>query len=277
MPWCNWPSCWSSAATWRCSRARTPRTRRRRRPRWPRPAPPSSQAHEAYGKAVEALGRRLQDFPVSMPENDPRRAERDAVLATYLDAMLQKGVCRLRAGPDLSGGLRRADEVPERAPSSSSSASTRAIASSGPAWPPRCGRPSASRSRARSAPAIGLYKQLLEHTATPGCAASSATSATSTSSPWPSGSSTPWRPTRPTRWLEKFNRREERRSKEGLGVHAGAGQGHRRPDARDRRAPTAPRPCKRDHRRRRTRSSDTPRRSRTKPSRCSRNTSPAPR
>ena len=40
----------------------------------------------------------------------------------------------------------------------------------------------------------------------------------STSSRWPSGSSTPGRPTRPTHWLEKYNRREERRSQEGLGV-----------------------------------------------------------
>src|SRR6185437_9445787 len=52
-----------------------------------------SQAHESYGKAVETLGAAKDKFPVSMPANDPRRAERDLIYASYLDAMLQKGVC----------------------------------------------------------------------------------------------------------------------------------------------------------------------------------------
>src|SRR5262245_42982491 len=51
------------------------------------------QAREAYGQAVTALRPALAKFPVSMPENDPRRRERDTVEASYLDAMLQQAVC----------------------------------------------------------------------------------------------------------------------------------------------------------------------------------------
>src|SRR5262245_17627170 len=51
-----------------------------------------SEAHEAYAKSVEVLDAARKKYPVSLPEGDPRRAERDAVYATFLDAMLQKGV-----------------------------------------------------------------------------------------------------------------------------------------------------------------------------------------
>ena len=51
-----------------------------------------------------------------MPEKDPRRAERDAVHGLLPRRDAPEGRRRLRAGPDLSGGLRRSDEVPGRGP-----------------------------------------------------------------------------------------------------------------------------------------------------------------
>src|SRR5262249_25119670 len=50
------------------------------------------QAHEAYARSVEALDAARKAYPVSLPEGDPRRADRDAGYAPFLDAMLQKGV-----------------------------------------------------------------------------------------------------------------------------------------------------------------------------------------
>ena len=52
-----------------------------------------SQAHEAYGKSVEALAAAYKSVPgLHARGQTPGCAERDVVLATYLNAMLQKGV-----------------------------------------------------------------------------------------------------------------------------------------------------------------------------------------
>ena len=63
----------------------------KKEPRSPRPARPSHEAHDAYAKAIEPLNAAYKKFAGFIPEGDPRRAERDQIFASLLDAMLQKG------------------------------------------------------------------------------------------------------------------------------------------------------------------------------------------
>ncbi len=51
-----------------------------------------SHAHDAYAKAIEPLNTAYKKYAGFIPEGDPRRAERDALYASLLDATLQKGV-----------------------------------------------------------------------------------------------------------------------------------------------------------------------------------------
>ena len=233
------------------------------------------QAHEAYGKAVEALGRGQGKYPDlhARERPPPRGARRRLRLVPRRHA--PEGRLRLRAGPDLSGrrppnGRKYLDEALEQF-----EGCTRTTASSGPGWPRRCGRPSASRRRARSGRRSGCTSSSWS-TPILACARSSATSATFTSWPWRKRKEYALAADQATHWLRGFNRREERRTQGGPGGAARDVQGHRRPDAGDLRG-RSPQGRQADRRRRRARSFATPRRSRMRPSPCSRNTSPAPR
>ena len=48
------------------------------------------QARRAYGKAVELLEARDKSFGAHIPDNDPRRKERDKAHDAFLNALLQK-------------------------------------------------------------------------------------------------------------------------------------------------------------------------------------------
>jgi cellulose synthase operon protein C len=175
-----------------------------------------SQAHDAYGKAVETLGAALAKYPVSMPKNDPRKPARDAVETSYLDGMLQKGVCDYElaqtfpaSSPDrakyLNDALKQFEDLYKAHREQFAGLAAQM-------WQAKC-----FEEKGEIGSAIGLYKQLLEHTAPElrvlqrnvgyfyivalakrkeyALAADQATA-----------------------WLRTFNRREERRTKEGLGV-----------------------------------------------------------
>jgi tetratricopeptide (TPR) repeat protein len=175
-----------------------------------------TQARESYSKAVEALGAAKDKYPVSMPANDPRRAERDLVYASYLDAMLQKGVCDYElaqtypaSSPDRARYL---DEALKQFEGLYKAHREQMAGLAAQMWQAKC-----FEEKGEIGPAIGLYKQLLEHTDPQlrvlqrnvmyfyivalakrkeyALAADEA-----------------------TLWLRTYNRREERRTKEGLGV-----------------------------------------------------------
>ena len=153
------------------------------------------QAHEAYGKAVVALGAARRSTPSPCPRMTP--AARSAMPSTPLIS----AACSRRASATTSWPrpIRRRPPIGRSTwtrRSSNSRGSTRRTASSGPGWPRRCGRPSASRRRVRSGPQSGCTSSFWS-TPILACARSSATSATSTSWPWRSARNTRSRPIRP--------------------------------------------------------------------------------
>ena len=69
-----------------------------------------TQAHEAYANAIAPLEAALKNYPGYIDEKDPRHAERAQLNISLLDAKLQKGCRRLRAGPYLSARLGRTQQ-----------------------------------------------------------------------------------------------------------------------------------------------------------------------
>jgi tetratricopeptide (TPR) repeat protein len=175
-----------------------------------------AQAHEAYGKSVEALAAAYKTFPVSMPADDPRRAERDAVHNTYLDGMLQKGVADYELAQtypaDSADRTKYLKAALEQFDSLYKSYREYMAGMAAQMWQAKC-----YEEQGDIGAAVGIYKQLLQHTDARlrslqrhvgyfyivalarrkeyALAADEA-----------------------TRWLAKYNQREERRSIEGLGV-----------------------------------------------------------
>jgi tetratricopeptide (TPR) repeat protein len=62
------------------------------------------EARGAYDKAIEPLNQAYKKFSGFIPEGDPRRADRDAIYATLLDAMLQKAVAEYELGETYAAG-----------------------------------------------------------------------------------------------------------------------------------------------------------------------------
>jgi tetratricopeptide (TPR) repeat protein len=174
------------------------------------------QAREAYGQAVKALRPALAKFPVSMPENDPRRKERDTVEASYLDAMLQQAVCDHELAQTYPEGsserTKLLDEALKQFEGLYKDHREQWAGLTAQMWQAKC-----FEEKGELGPAIGLYKQLLEHTdqrlrilqrhvgyfyivalAKRKEYALAADQAVA--------------------WLQTFNRREERRTREALGV-----------------------------------------------------------
>jgi TolA-binding protein len=174
------------------------------------------QAHEAYAKAVVALAAARDKFPVSMPEKDPRRAERDAAIASYLDGMLQQGVCDYELAQTYPAGsadrTKYLDEALKQFEGLYKAHREQWAGLTAQMWQAKC-----FEEKGEIGPAIGLYKQLLEHT-----------------DPHLRGlqrhvgyfyivalakrKEYPLAADQANAWLRTFNRREELRSKEGLGV-----------------------------------------------------------
>jgi tetratricopeptide (TPR) repeat protein len=122
-----------------------------------------SQAQDAYARSVEALDAALKKFPVSLPEGDPRRTERDAVYATFLDARLQKAVAEYEQAQTHPA------DSPERLKSLKSALAQfeelyknhreQFAGLAAQMWQAKC-----YEEQGDIGSAIGLYKQLLEHT-----------------------------------------------------------------------------------------------------------------
>ncbi len=174
------------------------------------------QAHDAYAKAVVALAAAKDKYPVSMPEKDPRRTERDAAIASYLDGMLQQGVCDYELAQTYPAGsadrTKYLDEALKQFEGLYKAHREQWAGLTAQMWQAKC-----FEEKGEIGPAIGLYKQLLEHT-----------------DPHLRGlqrhvgyfyivalakrKEYPLAADQANAWLRTFNRKEEQRSKEGLGV-----------------------------------------------------------
>lgn len=173
-------------------------------------------AHEAYGKAVVGLQKAKDRFPISLDKNDPRRAIRDNLIASYLDGMLQQGVCSYELAQTYpAGSPDRAKYLDEALKQFESLRNAHRLQFAGLAaqmWQAKC-----FEEKGDIGAAIGLYKQLLENT-----------------DPLLRGLNRnvgyfyivalfkrkeyPLAADQANVWLRSFNRRDEIRSKEGLGV-----------------------------------------------------------
>lgn len=175
-----------------------------------------TQAREAYGKAVEALGPALAKFPVSMPDNDPRRKQRDTVEASYLDAMLQQGVCDHELAQTYPPGsperTKLLDEALRRFETLWKEHREQWAGLTAQMWQAKC-----FEEKGELGPAIGLYKQLLEHP-DPRLRVLQRNVGYFYIVALAKRKEFPLAGDQASAWLNTFNRREERRTKEGLGV-----------------------------------------------------------
>ena len=175
-----------------------------------------TEARDAYARAIEPLSAAYKKFVGFIPENDPRRAERDGIYASMLDAMLQKGVAEYELGQTYPANS------PERTKSVKEALvefdhlfknyRTQNVGLAAQMWQAKC-----YEEQGDIGSAIGIYKSLLEHpdprlhalqrfvgyfyVVALGKRKEYALAADQAAT-----------------WLRVYNQRDERRSREGLGV-----------------------------------------------------------
>ena len=162
------------------------------------------------------LAKVKDKYPISMPEKDPRRVERDAIISSYLAGMLQQGVCNYELAQSYpAGSSERAkylDEALKQFTDLYNSNRQQWAGLTAQMWQAKC-----FEEKGDIGAAIGIYKSLLEHTEPQlrglqryvgyfyivalGKRKEYALAADQANL-----------------WLRVYNRRDEVRSKEGLGV-----------------------------------------------------------
>jgi cellulose synthase operon protein C len=121
------------------------------------------EARASYDKAIEPLNQAYKKFSGFIPETDPRRAERDAIYATLLDAMLQKAVAEYELGETYTAGS------PERVKSLKAALDQfeslyknyreQWAGLAARMWQAKC-----YEEQGEIGPAVAIYKELLSHT-----------------------------------------------------------------------------------------------------------------
>jgi tetratricopeptide (TPR) repeat protein len=175
-----------------------------------------ARAREAFGKAVEQLEKAYKGFSGYIPPGDPRLAERDGVYSAMLDAKLQRGVSEYELAQTFPQGSGERTSHLEKALGEFTALyrdyRTQMAGLTAQMWQAKC-----YEEQGKLGEAIGIYKILLEqpdprlrplqrfvgyfHIVALSKRKEYALAADEA-----------------TRWLEKYNRREELRSQEGLGV-----------------------------------------------------------
>ncbi len=175
-----------------------------------------SEAREAYKAAIEPLKAAHKKFAGFIEKDDPRVAERDAIYASLLDAMLQQGVADYEMGETYPAGsperLKSLTDANAQFESLHNSYREQWAGLTARMWQGKC-----FEEKNEIGPAIAIYKELMGHTdirlrglqrnvgyfyiVALGRRKQYALAADEA-----------------RRWLDTYNRREERRSSEGLGV-----------------------------------------------------------
>ncbi len=175
-----------------------------------------SHAHDAYAKAIEPLNAAYKKFAGFIPEDDPRRAERDALYASLLDATLQKGVADYELAQTFpAGSAERATSIKaalEQFDALYKNYRTQLVGLAAQMWQAKC-----YEEQGNVGAAIGIYKQLLEHGDVRLRSLQRNVGyfyivALGKRKEYPVAAD------QCSRWLETYNRRDERLSREGLGV-----------------------------------------------------------
>ncbi|WP_165222438.1 tetratricopeptide repeat protein [Aquisphaera insulae] len=175
-----------------------------------------SHGREAYNQAAEALGTALKAYPVSMPANDPRLPERDRLYANHLSAILQKAIAEYELAQTFPA--QSADRNSHLATALDEFHNlwkdhrTQFAGLNAQMWEAKC-----FEEQGKIGEAIGIYKELLAHPAPELRPLQRSVGyfhivALGKRKDYPVAAD------EAVRWLEKYNRREEQRSSEGLGV-----------------------------------------------------------
>ncbi len=121
-----------------------------------------TEAHEAYVKAIEPLNAAYKKFAGFIPDDDPRKNERDQIYFALLNAMLQKGVADyelaqtfLADSPDRKKALSEAQSQFE---TMYKSYRTQFAGLAAQMYQAKC-----YEEQGNVDAAIGIYKQLMEH------------------------------------------------------------------------------------------------------------------
>ncbi len=175
-----------------------------------------TEAHEAYAKALDPLNAAYKKYAGFIPDDDPRKAERDGIYAALLDAMLQKGVADYELAQTFpAGSAERAKSLKEALAQFESlykSYRTQFAGLAAQMYQAKC-----YEENGDVGSAMGIYKQLMEH----GDARLRGLQrnvgyfyivALSKRKEYALAAD------EAARWLTTYNRRDERRSPEGLGV-----------------------------------------------------------
>jgi cellulose synthase operon protein C len=178
-----------------------------------------TEAHEAYAKAIEPLNAAYKKYAGFIPDGDPRKPERERVYAALLDAMLQKGVADYELAQTFPPGSPERDKAIKEAlaqfESLYKSYRTQFAGLAAQMYQAKCFEERGDVEGLNSA--VGIYKQLMEH----GDARLRVLQrnvgyfyivALSKRRQYALAAD------EATRWLATYNRRDERRSPEGLGV-----------------------------------------------------------
>jgi tetratricopeptide (TPR) repeat protein len=175
-----------------------------------------TEAHEAYVKAIEPLNVAYKKYAGFIPDDDPRKAERDELYFSLLNAMLQKGVADYELAqtfpPDSAERKKALGDALSQFETMYKSYRTQFAGLAAQMYQAKC-----YEEQGNVDAAVGIYKQLMEHgdprlrdlqrnvgyfyivaLAKRKQYALAADEA--------------------SRWLATYNRRDERRKPEGLGV-----------------------------------------------------------
>jgi len=175
-----------------------------------------TQAHEAYANAIAPLQAALKNYPAYTDEKDPRHAERAALHISLLDAMLQKGVADYELAHTFPPGSAERNKTLKEALDQFESLyknyRTQMVGLAAQMYQAKC-----YEEQGNVDAAVGIYKQLMEH-ADPALRVLQRNVGYFYIVALAKRKQYALAADEATRWLATYNRRDEQRSPEGLGV-----------------------------------------------------------
>jgi tetratricopeptide (TPR) repeat protein len=175
-----------------------------------------TEAHDAYAKAIEPLSAAHKKFAGFIPENDPRKAERDQIYYALLSAMLQKGVADYELAQthpaDSAERKKILKDALDQFDSLYKNYRTQFAGLAAQMYQAKC-----YEEQGNVDAAIGIYKLLMEH-GDPRLRALQRNVGYFYIVALAKRKQHALAADEASRWLATYNRRDERRSPEGLGV-----------------------------------------------------------
>ena len=176
-----------------------------------------TEAHEAYAKAIEPLNAAYKKYAGFIPDDDPRKSRARPDLLRPLGCHAAKGRRRLRAGPDLPGRLARTRKSRSRKPRGQFETMYKSYRTQFAGLAAQMYQAKCYEEQGDVDAAIGIYKQLMEH-GDPRLRELQRNVGYFYIVALAKRKQYALAADEASRWLATYNRRDERRSPEGLGV-----------------------------------------------------------